>query len=276
MSTSDSVTATGRTGAPVLLVAAFALLLPTPAPAAPEGQTADLPAGYAAAAKAYRAGRFAESLETIRKSVSASYMPYEMRMLAAATYVKLGKPANAVAHLQLCIKEHPKRSEPRLALTGVYRGMGRFAEAIVVAKRAMVEAPDRNRARLELARAYYGAAQFERSREQVAAILKEQPKHAESVMLDGLNLLRQGKLENAEFRLQQALHLKPDSRADLAATYNNLGLCYEVRARRLPKDQAKAAREYFDEAVRYYRYALETIPKYAPAERNLARVRPGQ
>lgn len=91
-------------------------------------------------------------------------------------------------------------------------------------------------------------------------------------MLDGLNFLKEGKLENAEFRLQQALHLKPESRAALARTYNNLGLCYELRARRLPVEQAESARRLLKEAQRYYQYALQTLPNFAPAKKNIARI----
>ena len=275
MGTKDSVTLTLQTGAVVLLASVLwlasgrgILAAPAPAPGTP-------PVGYAAALKLYSEGKYAESLDLVRKSVSAGNLPFEMRMLAAATYVGLGKPANAIAHLQLCIREHPKRVEPRLALSGVYRTAGRTAEALGAARGALALAKDQSSVRLELARAHYGGGQFERSREQIAAILKSQPKQAEAVMLDGLNLLRQGKLENAEFRLQQALHLKLGTPADLAATYNNLGLCYELRARRLPGGQEKAARQYLEEATRYYKYALETIPRYGPALRNLARVRPG-
>ncbi len=231
--------------------------------------------GYDAALKQYREARYSEAMETIRKSVSGGNVPYEMRMLAAATYMRLGKPSNALAHLHACIKEHPKRFEPRLFLASVLRAGGRTTEALAAARRALADSRDSVTARLEMVRIHYAAGQLERAREQVGVILKAQPKNAEAVMMDGLIFLRQGKLDNAEFRLQQALHLKPNTRELLAQTYTNLGMCYELRARRLPPDQAKAAKQYAEDAARYYRYALETMPKFEPAAKNLARVRPG-
>ena len=238
--------------------------------AAPSGEKS--PSGYAEALALYEKGEYGKSLEKIRSSVTPTHKPYAMRMLAAANYEKLGKAANAIEHMNWCIREHPRRFEPALMLAGLLRGMKRYAQAARSAALGIRRVGENVSLRREIALNYYMLGNFRLARYHLDLALARGKNNIEIVYLDGLLFLRQGKLDSADFRLRHALDLKPDNTALLADIYNNLGLIAELRGDAVRASRKKRAAKLYAEARRYYRFSRTVLPSHAKSSLNLKRL----
>lgn len=221
----------------------------------------------------FAAGKYEASLNVIRQVLTNTFRPYEMRMLAAANYSRLGKNQNAMDHLLFCVRENPKRPEPRIFLAGMFRREGEYKKALEYAARSLRETGENAGLRLEIARSYYKLKEYDHSRRHLDKIYTYEKNNPDAIFLDGLIFLRLNRFDNAEFRFRQALDLHPADPLLLANIYNNLGFSLESQGdlARNEGDEKKMNNRY-RQAERMYRFALQTVENHAEARKNMERL----
>ena len=251
---------------------------PAPAPGAPPAapspaDPAEVQQGYRRALALYQKNQYNESLEAIRSVFNSAPTSYELRMLAAANYMRLGSYPNAAAHLRTCIKQHPARPEPIAMLGAVYRAMKQPAQAVTFLINGIVRHKGDVRLRMELAQVYYSVGKFAPARQQLERIFQTRANYFDALYLDGMIFLREGKYENAEFRLKQALEQKPRNKKVLASLYNNLGMALERSGDTYRQTQKERAAFYYKNAESNFGYALSVDASHPTAAANRDRIR---
>lgn len=234
---------------------------------------ADPPEGYNQAIEHYNAGRFDKSLEVIRGIFEANKNSYEVRMLAAANHANLRNYDAAIQHMQYCIKDHPEKVEAKVLFASILRKSGHFYDAIRVARSVLDAGTENLPLRMELARSLYRVGQYAPARQQVEKILQSQSNNYDAIALDGLIFLRQGNLENAEFRLSNALTLTPGDNPDRQHILNNLGFVLEKTGDRyLAQGDKQHSVASYREAQKRYNEAKNAGPVLELINRNLERI----
>lgn len=228
---------------------------------------------YKTALSQYQQNKFEDSLNTIRSVFDNHRNSLDLRLLAAANYMAQGNYQSARDHLERAIKDHPKKIQPRALLSALHRKEGKANRALQVGRRAIRDVGDGIEIRLELASAYLQMSSFINAQNHLARARELDNKNFDATYLDGLAYLRQGKLENAEFRFRIALTLKPSSNIALANLYNNLGYTLEKIGDqdRIGGDAAGAKGRY-TEAKKFYKLALKKANAHKQALVSLNRV----
>ena len=251
---------------------------PAPVPGAPPAapspaDPAEVQQGYRNALKLYQQGEYNRSLEVIRSVFNSAPQSYELRMLAAANYMRLGSYPNAATHLRTCIRQHPKRPEPVAMLGSVYRAMKQPGAAVTFLINGIVRHKGDARLRMELAQVYYSLGKYFPARQQLERILQANANYFDALYLDGMIFLREGKYENAEFRLNQALNQKPRNKRVLASLYNNLGMALERSGDTYRQTEKGRSDFYYKNAEDNYGFALKVDPNHPTAGANRDRIR---
>ncbi len=229
--------------------------------------------GYTDALSLYSSGKFNDSLEKVREIFATHSGAYELRLLAAANYNKLGDFNSAVAHLNYSIQDYPARYEPRLILAGILRKQKLYSRAIYMARSALPLTNDKLPLQMEVARSFYLARNYPAAQKTVDDIIALDVNYFEAIYMDGLLYLRKNKFESAEFRLKQALQYAPINSPVRDDLMNNLGYSIEQNAIvALKNGDAQKATAMFQEAVKYYKDALRLNKNNARASFNLKRV----
>ncbi len=221
--------------------------------------TSQSPPKYREALELYNSGDFQKSLDIIRSIFAENSNSYELRMLAAADYSRLGNYESALQHLQYCMKDHPDRVEPKIFISGVMRKSGRLLESIRIARLGLAQHGENLPLRLELARSLYKVGQYVPARQMLDRILIADPKNFDAFYLDGLIYLRQGNYETAEFRLRNAVQYRPSDRNQLKDLYNNLGVALEKNGDRiLSQGNKQQAMAVYNDAKSQYETARDS------------------
>lgn len=221
---------------------------------------ADLPE-YDTALKQYQAGKYEDSLKTIRTVFDANPNSMKLRMLAAANYIKQGNYGSARDHLIFCIQDHPQSYQPRLYLAAMYRKTGKTQAALRVAKGALAKTGDSVHVRLEIAAIYLAIKKPVLARAHLARALVLSPQNFNVIFMDGLTYMQEGNLENAEFRFRNALSLPVPGKKLLSDLYVNLGVILESKADQLKlQDKKKESILKYIDAQKYYQKANNTLP----------------
>jgi cellulose synthase operon protein C len=104
--------------------------------------------------------------------------------------------------------EHEFSAKPTLdasiALSAMYLAQKRYMEAMVICKKGMKTAPSDWRGRLMLARIYMDQGKAPKAAEELAHVLRVEPRHAEALEMMGQSLWQQGHRDRAKNFLQQA------------------------------------------------------------------------
>ena len=200
------------------------------------------PREYRQALELYLKGNFEASLEKIRSIFEEHKDRLGLRLLAAANYTALGKASQAMSHIQIARRIYPQRFEPALFYVRTLRAQKKYYEAIAQARKAMRKIGRSPALVLEIAAVYYELKSYPKARAQVQRVLELDPQNYYAFYLDGLLFLQEGRYELAEFRLRNALALRPQHREDLKLVYNNLALALEKKGEALEK-RAKAGKQ---------------------------------
>ena len=127
--------------------------------------------------------------------------------------------------------------------------------------------------RLEIAATYYSTGNYTAARTHLEKVLSLEPGNFHAIYMDGLIFLRKGEFTSAEFRLRNALDLKPKSERELINLYVNLGLALERSGDQLAaRGQPGQASAKFREAARFYNYALRLDADNVVARTNRERI----
>jgi len=230
---------------------------------------AEGPAGYTEALALYGQGKYEDSLAKVRNIFDANRNSLHVRMLAAANHSRLGRPQDAITHLQYAIKDHPESAPAVAMLAAIYRRQGNLGDAQALIGRAIGLDGKNLDYRIESARIYYKSGNFAAARRVVGEILAQQSTHQEALALEGLILLQLGDSETAAFRLRHALMQKGGSKVFVSDIYNNMAVALRKSAEGLQKagnpGEAAARRT---EAVEMLARALELNPNNPSARAN--------
>jgi protein O-GlcNAc transferase len=204
-----------------------------------------------AQAKAYhRAGQLQLAEPMYRQVLQADPTHAEALYLLGALYQSLGRLTEAAACLQPAVRLMPNRADAHNHLGVVLAQQGKLGDAIVAFEQALRLQPvfpdAANNLRQALARrgavATPETAEARQARERSAQACQEQ----------GVALLQQEKLAEAQASFQQALQYRPD----FAEAHSNLGVAF-------------ARQEKLEEAANCFRRALQVRPDYTEALCNL-------
>ena len=169
--------------------------------------------------------------------------------------VAQAKDADGIRRLEGAIQKHaPARPEFYFELGEAYLKAGKNLDAIRWYEQALRQQPGYAAARKQLVVALFATGQVERATE----TLKNAAPDAIVLTNLGNAYLRQGKIQQAERALRQALELDPDA----PEAQNSLGLA------RLQSGDQKGAETSFREAIRI-------LPELAAAHNNLANLLTG-
>ncbi len=228
---------------------------------------------YEEALKLFHDGKFDASLEVIRAVFDDNKGAIELRLLAAHNYLGKRDFENARAHMEYCMQQHPDRFECRAVLSTILREQGRSGAALQVLAAAIRKFGNVPELRLEAAAAHFAQGSYGTARTHLEKVIAEDSRNFAAIYMDGLIFLKQRQYSNAEFRLQNALDLKPKNKTDLVNLYVNLGFAYEGQGDALVSEGKSAdAAVRFREALRYYTFALRLDPDNSTARGNRARV----
>jgi Flp pilus assembly protein TadD len=175
------------------------------------------------------------------------------RVLLGASYIQMGRFADAIPHLSAALKLDPRHAIAESQLGGAYLGLGRLPEAIAHFKQSALLAPADPSPLVNLGQA------LERSGRLADAMAA----YRRAIAIDDDALLahaRLGQLLDAAGRPADALpHLRRvvELRPDSADAQNTLA-------------SVLAAAGFVDEAVTHLRRALEIDPNHSAARQNLA------
>lgn len=228
---------------------------------------------YDEALKLFHEGQFDASLEVIRAVFDDNKGAIELRLLAAHNYLGKKDFENARAHMDYCMQQHPDRFECRAVLSTILREQGKSGTALQVLATAIRKFPDAPELRLEAAAAHFALGSYGTARTHLEKVIAADSRNFAAIYMDGLIFLKQRQYSNAEFRLQNALDLKPKNKNDLVNLYVNLGFAYEGQGDALVNEGKSAdAAGRFREALRYYTFALRLDPDNETARKNRVRV----
>jgi Flp pilus assembly protein TadD len=175
------------------------------------------------------------------------------RVLLGASYVQVGRFADAIPHLTTALRLDPRHAVAESQLGGAYLGLGRMSEAVAHFRQSARLAPDDPAAEINLGQAL----------EKSGRVAEAMSAYRRAVAIDDDALLahvRLGELLDAAGRASAALpHFRRvvELRPDWADAHNTLA-------------SVLAAAGLVDEAVRHLRRALELDPNHVAARQNLA------
>ncbi len=231
--------------------------------------------GYERALKLYIEEKHSESLAAIRQvfDESVSQDRLNLRFLASFNYMALQNYNSATLHARLAARENPQKFQPAVIRARVLRARKKPYQAVVILSKAIQKFGDIPELLLSLAFAFYESKQYRKANFYLRKLLIKQPQNFYAVYLDGILLLKKGKFDSAEFRLKNALAIRPITPKDLVLIYNHLGIVAERdAARKEIEGSQQVASKRYDEANRYYVYALSIDPNESQVLANQKRL----
>jgi membrane associated rhomboid family serine protease/Flp pilus assembly protein TadD len=177
----------------------------------------------------------------------------QMRMALAFQSISENQPDQAIAQLQVAVRQQPKAPEVHDALARAYLQQGRFSEAEAEFKRVIELQPQNTNASLNLGTIYLTEKQPEEARAAFSQILTQDAKNADAHFGVGLALAEEGKHQDAIQEFKTATDLAPRS----AGVYYEMGLSY-------------AQLKMYDEAIAAYLKEKESNGDDARLETALA------
>lgn len=237
-----------------------------------DNSTESYPPGYEEAVDHFYAGRHPESIEIIRSIFDDYRNSHELRLLAAANYLRMENYDNARAHMNYALQEHSRIPEIYGMYGRILKDEGRIGAAIRMLTNGVNRFPDHAALRIELAVIMVEQQRYNIARNHIDRLLESHPNHFQAVYLDGLLFLKEEKFDFAEFRFRHAEYL-PGPANLRANLYNNLGWVLEQKARPL-RDEGNfsQATEMVQEAANLYRKALEVDSGHEQARINQRRL----
>ena len=231
------------------------------------------PKEYHQALELYLKADFQGSLEKIRSIFEEYKDRMGLRMLAAANYIALDRPSQAMSHVQAAKRIYPRHFELDMFYVRILRAQKKYYEAIAQARKVIQETGESPGLALEIAAVYYELKSYPKARVQLQRVLELDSQNYYAFYLDGLLFLQEGRYELAEFRLRNALALRPKHKEDLKLLYNNLALALEKKGEGLEKRaKVSEAKQSYREAKAYYAYALAIEPENQLIRSNKERV----
>lgn len=176
--------------------------------------------------------------------------------LVGSSYLRVGRAAEAVPHLQRAVRLDSRSSNAENFLAGALLTLGRTEEAIAHFRRAVSLSPRDEHLRFNLARALDVAGDAAAAMRSLREALTLNPNLAEAHEQLGVLLFEQRQLSEAIAHLTDATRLAPRSATAHAALGGALG---------------QAGR--FPEAIAQLEEALAIDPANSAARQNLARIR---
>ena len=173
--------------------------------------------------------------------------------LLGASYVRAGRPADAIPVLERAIALDPRSASSQNFLGGALLATGRGAEALQAFRSATLLAPRDAHLHFNYAKALASAGQEARAFDALARAVQLDPMFGEAHQALGVLMFAAGRLDEAIIHLRRAADLLPqsaDARADLGGAL------------------AEAGRR--DEAIIELRRALDLDPGNQTARQNLA------
>ena len=236
----------------------------------------ELPLQYEQALYFYLNGNFESALITIRSIFEEYKNNLSIRLLAASIYTAQAKYDNAFAHIKIAKSLYPRRIEPIFIQIKILQEQKKSYEAIALAKRAMrfnLTIKEKVGLDLSIVASYYKLGNYKKARTQLERIFESSPQNYYAFYLDGLIFLKQERYDLAEFRLQNAIALKPKDKRDLKLLYNNLAFALEKSGELFAKEgSTKMAKQRYQEAKKYYSYANKLAPNNKIIRANYERI----
>jgi tetratricopeptide (TPR) repeat protein len=240
-----------------------------------------------------RARVYADSQTLWRDNVAKNPNAWGARCNLGAALILLGRPQEAIFHLEQALRVRPDYAEAQNSLGLALWQTGKEQEAIGHYEQALRLKPDYAEAHCNLGAALGQAGRIPEAIEHLEHALRIQPDHAGAHNNLALALRQVGKLDEAIAHYEQALRIKPD----YAEAHNNLGLALSQtgqvqeaighweQALRIKPDFAIAHYNLgvvleqagrVREAIGHYEQALRIRPDFTQAQNALAQLRAGQ
>ena len=179
----------------------------------------------------------------------------EYRAFLGATYLEVGRVADAIPHLEAAIRLDARAAGPHADLGTALMSQGRLPEALVHLQRAAALAPRDEGMQFNLGNGFKQAARPAEAAAAYERALALNPDFPDAHVNLGALLFSRGRIREALPHFARASALKPNS-AVIHTDYSS----------------ALAAAGQFPEALREVRRALALNPEYGPALENLARL----
>jgi Flp pilus assembly protein TadD len=177
--------------------------------------------------------------------------------LVGSSYVRLGRPAEALPHLQRALRLDPKSSNAANFLAGALLALGRSAEAVAQFRQATALAPRDEHLRFNLARALQAQGDRAGAIRELQRALGLNRDFADAHLELGVLLFEDGRLREAISHLLEATRLAPMS----GPAHSALGGALAQAGQR-------------DQAVIHLRQALALNPADDAARQNLSLLSP--
>jgi Flp pilus assembly protein TadD len=175
--------------------------------------------------------------------------------LLGSSYVRVGRFADAIPHLERALRLDPRSSRAENFLGGALLATGRVAEAVAHFRKAVLLAPEDAHLRFNLARALETVGDSGAAVQALRQTIRIDPKLADAHQQLGVLLHERGQRAEAITHLAEAARLAPSSPVAHAALGGAL---------------AQAGR--LDEARSHLERALALDPSNAAARQNLSRL----
>src|SRR5262245_1253227 len=179
----------------------------------------------------------------------------EYRAFLGAAYIEVGRPSDAIGHLEAAIRLDSRLANAHDDLGSALLSLGRLPEAIEHLRLATTLAPRDENAQFNLGNALNHAGQVDQAAAAYEKALTLNPEFADAHANLAALLFSHGRVKDAVPHFERAVAIKPNS----AVLHSNLG-------------GALAASGRYAEALQHVRRALELNPEYAPALDNLHRL----
>jgi Flp pilus assembly protein TadD len=180
--------------------------------------------------------------------------PHERTWLGAS-YLEVGRVAEAIAHLQTAVRLDPQSTQAHNFLGGALLAAGRTADALTHLRTAAALAPLDAHLHFNIGKALASAGRPAEAAQRFERAIGLDPQFADAHQELGALLFSHSRLREALVHLQRAVDLAPHS----ATAHSDFGGAL-----------AEAGR--VEDAARHLRRALELNPDYAAARENLARL----
>jgi tetratricopeptide (TPR) repeat protein len=179
----------------------------------------------------------------------------EYRAFLGAAYLEVGRPADAVPHLEEAIRLDPRAAAAHNDLGTALMAQGRLGDALERFRRAAALAPRDETIQFNLGNALKNASRFTEAAAAYQRAIALNPAFADAHANMGALLFSRGRGREALPHFERAVALRPNS----AVLHTNLA------------GALGAAGRYAD-ALRHVRRALELNPEYGPARETLERL----
>jgi tetratricopeptide (TPR) repeat protein len=179
----------------------------------------------------------------------------EYQVFLGASYVEIGRFADAVPHLEAALRLDERSAGAHDDLGTALMEQGRLAEALGHFQRAVALAPRDEKMYFNLGNALGRASRVGEAAAAYERALALNPDFADAHVNLGSLLFSRGRVQDALVHFERAVDLKPNS----AVIHNDLA-------------SALAASGRYPEAMQHVKRALALRPDYAPAIDNLKRL----